>query len=142
MPELSLDPGMTVPFRMRASGKAGSKRYRESLHNSHAPATSRGAAANEFDACTLPVFPFWPILQRSARSFGAFRGRILQGRSTNHFIGAHLEVGVNRRRILVAMVSVTLLVLGALFLPSLDQSPAPPPILAPTDGPRPLPRAA
>ncbi|HEX8836648.1 MAG TPA: thioredoxin domain-containing protein [Candidatus Acidoferrum sp.] len=49
---------------------------------------------------------------------------------------------MNRRRILVAIVSVTLLVLGALFLPSLDQSPAPPPILAPPDGPRPLPPAA
>ncbi|HEX8878809.1 MAG TPA: thioredoxin domain-containing protein, partial [Candidatus Acidoferrum sp.] len=138
---LSLDPGMTVPYRMRASGKAGSKRYRESLHNSHAPATSRGAAANEFDACTLPEFLFgrswWeaPILSAhfAVESLGCI---------TNHFIGALLEVGVNRRRILVAIVSVTLLVLGALFLPSLDQSPAPPPILAPTDGPRPLPRAA
>jgi protein-disulfide isomerase len=44
---------------------------------------------------------------------------------------------VNRRRILVAVVSVTLLVLGALFLPSLDQ--APPPRLAAPDGPVPLP---
>jgi protein-disulfide isomerase len=49
---------------------------------------------------------------------------------------------VNRRRILVAIVSVTLLVWGALFLPSLHQPPAPPPILAPPNGPIPLPRAA
>ena len=49
---------------------------------------------------------------------------------------------MNRRRILVAIVSVTLLVLGALFLPSLKQPPAPPPILAPPSGPVPLPRAA
>jgi len=47
---------------------------------------------------------------------------------------------VNRRRILVAVVSVTLLVLGALFLPSLHQ--APPPRLAAPDGPVPLPAAS
>jgi protein-disulfide isomerase len=47
---------------------------------------------------------------------------------------------VNRRRILVAMVSVSLLVLLALFLPSLHQ--APPPRLATPPGPVPQPPAA
>jgi protein-disulfide isomerase len=50
-----------------------------------------------------------------------------------------MEVGVNRRRILVATVSVTLLVLGVLFLPPRQQ--APPPRLAAPDGPVRLPAA-
>jgi protein-disulfide isomerase len=40
---------------------------------------------------------------------------------------------VNRRRILAAIISVTLLVLGALFLPSLHKAPSPP--IAPPPGP-------
>ena len=59
----------------------------------------------------------------------------------NHF-NEPLEVGVNLRRILVAIVSVTLLVLGALFLPSVHQPPPPPLVLAPPHGPAPLPAAA
>ena len=51
-----------------------------------------------------------------------------------------MEVGVNRRRILVATVSVTLLVLGVLFLPPRQQ--APPPRLAAPDGPVRSPAAA
>ena len=51
-----------------------------------------------------------------------------------------MEVGVNRRRILIATVSVTLVVLGALFLPPRHQ--APPPGLAAPDGPVPVPAAA
>jgi protein-disulfide isomerase len=49
---------------------------------------------------------------------------------------------VNLRRILVAIVSVTLLVLGALSLPSLHQPPPPAPLFAPPHGPVPLPTAA
>jgi protein-disulfide isomerase len=48
---------------------------------------------------------------------------------------------VNRRRILVAILSVPLLALGALFLPSLHRVP-PPPLAAPPSGPVPLPAAA
>ncbi|PYT68948.1 MAG: hypothetical protein DMG39_19725 [Acidobacteria bacterium] len=48
---------------------------------------------------------------------------------------------MNRRRVLVAIVSVTLLVIGALFLPSLHQVP-PPPRIAPPSGPVPLPTAS
>jgi protein-disulfide isomerase len=46
---------------------------------------------------------------------------------------------VNRRRILAAIVSVTVLILGALFLPSLHKT-SPPPAIAPL--PRPVPIAA
>src|SRR5438105_4955419 len=52
-----------------------------------------------------------------------------------------LEDGVNRRRILVAITSVTLLVLGALLLPSFRQVP-PPPVAPPPHGPTPLPAAS
>ena len=38
---------------------------------------------------------------------------------------------MNRRRILAAIISLTLLVLGALFLPSLHKTPPPPPIAPP-----------
>jgi protein-disulfide isomerase len=44
---------------------------------------------------------------------------------------------VNRRRILAAVMSVTVLILGALFLPSLHKTPPPPPI-APPAGPVPI----
>jgi protein-disulfide isomerase len=47
---------------------------------------------------------------------------------------------VSRRRILAAIISVTLLVLVSLFLPSLHQSP--PPRIAPPPGPTPLPSAS
>jgi protein-disulfide isomerase len=49
-----------------------------------------------------------------------------------------LEDGVNRRRILAAVISVTVLILGALFLPSLHKTPPPPPIAAPPAGPVPI----
>ena len=44
---------------------------------------------------------------------------------------------MNRRRILVAVISVTVLLLGALFLPSLHKAP-PPPSVAPPPGPVPI----
>ena len=44
---------------------------------------------------------------------------------------------MNRRRILAAIISVTLLVLGALFLPSLHKT-LPPPSIAPPPGPVPI----
>jgi protein-disulfide isomerase len=50
---------------------------------------------------------------------------------------AFLEDGVNRRRIRAVIVSVTLLILGALFLPSLHKTP-PPPSIAPPSGPVPI----
>ena len=49
---------------------------------------------------------------------------------------------MNRRRILVATVSATLLVLGALFLPTLHEAPRPRLALAPPDGRVPLPTAS
>src|SRR5690349_6581759 len=48
-----------------------------------------------------------------------------------------LEDGVNRRRILSAIISVTVLILVALFLPSLHRTP-PPPSIAPPAGPVPI----
>ena len=50
---------------------------------------------------------------------------------------AFLEAGVNRRRIFAAIISVTLLILGALFLPSLHTTP-PPPFIAPPARPIPI----
>ena len=44
---------------------------------------------------------------------------------------------MNRRRILAAIISVTVLILGALFLPSLHKTP-PPPAIAPPSGPVPV----
>ena len=44
---------------------------------------------------------------------------------------------MNRRRILAAIISLTLLVLGALFLPSLHKT-LPPPSIAPAPGPVPI----
>ena len=44
---------------------------------------------------------------------------------------------MNRRRILVAIISVSVLILGALFLPSLHKTP-PPPVIAPPAGPVPI----
>ena len=44
---------------------------------------------------------------------------------------------MNRRRILAAIISVTLLILGALFLPSLHKT-TPPPSIAPPPGPVPI----
>ncbi|HEV2194136.1 MAG TPA: thioredoxin domain-containing protein [Candidatus Acidoferrum sp.] len=44
---------------------------------------------------------------------------------------------MNRRRILAAIISVTLLILAALFLPSLHKTP-PPPSIAPPSGPVPI----
>jgi len=44
---------------------------------------------------------------------------------------------VNRRRILAAVISVTVLILGALFLPSLHKT-SPPPAIAPLPGPVPI----
>ena len=44
---------------------------------------------------------------------------------------------MNRRRILAASVSVTVLILGALFLPSLHKTP-PPPSITPPPGPAPV----
>ena len=44
---------------------------------------------------------------------------------------------MNRRRILAAIISITLLVLGALFLPSLHKT-LPPPSIAPPPGPVPI----
>jgi protein-disulfide isomerase len=51
-----------------------------------------------------------------------------------------LEDGVNRRRILASIVSVTALILVALFLPSLQKTP-PPPSIAPPSGPAPISQA-
>lgn len=44
-----------------------------------------------------------------------------------------LEDGVNRRRILAAIISVTVLILGALFLPSLHKTPPPPAVTPPPE---------
>ncbi len=52
-----------------------------------------------------------------------------------------MEGGVNRRRILAVAISATLLVLGALFLPSLHKTQPLPPI-APPAGPAPVPAAS